>query len=100
MRTDRWLIAALIFLVGGIWLLLAWCHGNVGFSFAYPISGTKFNMDITSTGAPALAAIPLVILGLTMMLIALVVAIIAQFRGLDTAAQPEQITRLRIPFEE
>jgi hypothetical protein len=102
MRIDRWLIAALLFIGSGVWLILAWCHGTVGFNFAYPFDGTKLAFDVTSVGFPVIVGIPLVALGLLFMLIALLAALIAQFHSADSTAprsrEPE-FTRLNIPFE-
>ncbi|HEY2860875.1 MAG TPA: hypothetical protein VGJ21_20870 [Terracidiphilus sp.] len=97
MRTDRWLIGALALLVGGIWLLLAWCHGNMGLNFAYPVDGTKLSFDVVSMGAPVLIGIPMIFLGLVLMAVALVAAIIAQFHRPDVA-ELDPITHIR--FEE
>jgi len=117
MRTDRWLLVSLVLLVAGVWTIFAWCHGNFGFSFAYPVAGTKLAFDVASMGAPVLIGIPLVFLGLLFMLIAVLAALIAQFRpnyysrrwpeaesgwaSSRAASQPKQgeFTRLNIPFE-
>ena len=113
MRIDRWLIAALALLVAGIWTIFAWCHGTVGLNFAYPFDGTKLAFDVNSVGVPIIVGIPLVFLGLLFMLIALLGALIAQFRPNYyprrwpderpewAASKPKQneFTRLNIPFE-
>lgn len=90
MRTDRWFIASLVLLVSGVWSLLEWCHGTVGLGFALPVAGTKFTADITSTGAPVLVGIPLVIFGLLFMLIALLAALFAQFRSPIRNSKPAE----------
>jgi hypothetical protein len=97
MRTDRWLIGALALLIGGAWLLFAWCHGNIGLSFAYPVDGTKFNFEVVSMGAPVLVGIPMIFLGAVLMAIALITAVIAQFHHPDVA-ENDPITHIR--FEE
>lgn len=84
-------------LIGGTWLLFAWCHGNIGFSFAYPVAGTKLNFEVLSTGAPVLVGVPMIFLGLVLMAIALVTAVIAQFQRPDVA-EHDPITHIR--FEE
>lgn len=81
MRADRLLIGAVLLLGGGLWLIFAYCHGTTGLSFALPVSNTKLNIDVTTMGAPVLAGVPLVILGLLMMAVAFLAAIVAQFRG-------------------
>lgn len=80
MRADRLLIAAGLFLGFGLWFLFAFCHGNVGIGFALPVAGTKFNMDTTTMGVPALVGIPLTIVGILLLAVALIAAIIEQFR--------------------
>ena len=99
MRTDRWLIAALVFLVGGLWLTFEWGHGNVGLNVAIPMATTKISIDVFTTGWPVLTGLPLVLVGLVLMLIALVTAVVAQFHH-PTAAEPDRVTRLNIPFDE
>ncbi len=92
MRTDRWLIASLVLLVSGVWSLLEWCHGTAGFNVAFPVAGTKLTLDITSTGAPVLAGVPLIIFGLLLMFIALLAALLAQFRPPVRSSKPAEPT--------
>src|ERR1700741_581191 len=99
MRTDRWLLGALALLVGGTWLLFAWCHGSIGLNFAYPVAGTKLNFEVVSMGLPVLIGIPLIFLGLVLMLVALLAAVIAQFQRPDVPER-DSFTGLKIPFEE
>ena len=101
MRTDRWLIAALVFLVAGVWTTFAWCHGTVGFNFAYPFAGSKLAFDVTSMGVPVLVGIPLVLLGLLFMLIAFLAALVAQFTSSESRERRRnsEFTRLNLPFE-
>lgn len=102
MRTDRWLIAALVFLVSGVWTIFAWCQGTVGFNFAYPFDGTKLSFDVTSMGVPVIVGIPLVVLGLLFMVTAFLAALVEQFHssgsGHRRSREPE-FTRLNLPFE-
>ncbi|MGB8029364.1 MAG: hypothetical protein WCF30_06830 [Terracidiphilus sp.] len=90
MRTDRWLIASLVLLVSGVWSLLEWCHGAVGLNFALPVAGTKLTVDIASTGAPVILGVPLVIFGLLFMLIALLAALLDQFRRHARPSKPAE----------
>jgi len=98
MRTDRWLIAALVFLVGGLWLTFEWGHGNAGLSVAFPAEGTKLVIDITTTGWPVMTGVPLALVGVLLMAVAFISAVIAQFHRPDEA-EPDSVTRLRIPME-
>ena len=99
MRTDRWLLGSLVLLVSGIWMLLAWCHGNVGLNFAYPVAGTRLNIEVVSTGAPVLVGIPLIFLGVVLMAIAFIAALIAQFQRPE-GTDSEPVTHLKIPFQD
>jgi uncharacterized membrane protein len=98
MRTDRWLIAALVFLVGGLWLTFAWCHGNVGLNVAFPAASTKLAIDLTTAGWPVIVGVPLILLGVLLMILAFLLAVIAQFQRPD-AARGDSMTRLRIDSE-
>jgi uncharacterized membrane protein len=99
MRTDRWLIAALVFLVGGLWLTFEWGHGNVGLSVAFPMASTKLSINVFTTGWPVLTGLPLVLVGVVLMVIALIAALVAQFHHPE-APEPDTVTRLNIPFNE
>jgi hypothetical protein len=81
MRADRMLIGAVLVLGAGLWVLFAYCHGNVGFNIAYPISGAKLQVDFTTMGAPALIGVPLVLIGSALLVIAFIGSIVAQFRS-------------------
>ncbi|HEY3707418.1 MAG TPA: hypothetical protein VGL22_20320 [Terracidiphilus sp.] len=98
MRTDRWLIAALVCLVGGLWLIFAWGHGNAGFNVAIPMAATKLAIDYTSTGWPVIVGVPLILIGILLMVGAFITAVIAQFHRADEL-QSDSMTRLRIPNE-
>lgn len=98
MRTDRWLLAALLFLVGGLWLTFEWGHGSVGLNFAFPMAGTKLTINVFTTGWPVLTGLPLVLIGVVLMGIALIAAIIAQFRRSDLGDN-DSMTRLKIPSQ-
>lgn len=98
MRTDRWLIAALLLLVGGLWLTFEWGHGSAGLNVAFPAEGTKLAINVTTTGWPVMTGVPLVIVGVLLMAAAFVTAVIAQFHRPDEA-EPDSVTRLRIPME-
>lgn len=99
MRTDRWLISALVFLVGGIWLTFEWGHGSVGLDVAFPAERTKVTIDVFSTGWPVIAGIPLAIIGTALMAVALVAAVVAQFHRPEEA-EMDTMTHLKIPFED
>jgi len=100
MKLARVVIAAVLFLVAGLWTLFAYCHGTTGFSFAVPVEGTSIHADITTTGVPALVGLPLVGLGVLLLLIGFIAAIVVQFKRNVTASEPETPAKRREPFEE
>ena len=96
----RVLIAAVVFLGGGLWVLFAYCDGTVGANFGYPLTTNKITMNITTTGVPMLVGLPLVLLGLLLMLIAFIGAIVMQFRKPREERREDETPRREIPFEE
>lgn len=95
MRADRWLLLAVLFLGCGLWSLFAYCHGNAGLSFAFPVSASSVSLDLKTTGAAVWIGIPLTALGLILMLVAVVSAILAQFRRPNHAARVSEPTPIR-----
>ena len=79
MKSDRMVIAAVLFLAAGLGLLFGFCDGTTALNVAYPFSRTSMHLDITSTGIPVLAGLPLVAAGALLLLFAFVAAIAAQF---------------------
>lgn len=88
MRADRWLLLAVLVLGCGLWILFAYCHGNAGLAFALPVSGSSVSLDLKTTGAPVLIGIPLTAVGAILLLVAIISALMAQFR------RPYRATRL------
>ena len=80
-------------------MIFAYCNGTVGFSFAYPISGTKLAFDITTTGAPVVVGLLLVGIGAFLMLIVFIAAIVEQFRRPRAVVREEVTSRRDMPFE-
>lgn len=99
MRTGRVLIGAVLFLGAGIWVLFAYCNGSTGASFAYPLSGCKLTIDLTTIGTPVVVGIPLVGIGMLLMAIAFIGAIVAQFRGPRVELREDISPRRDMPFE-
>src|SRR5215467_14415497 len=50
MNSERTLLTSILFLLLGLGLIFGYCHGTVGFSAAYPVSGTSLQVAINSTG--------------------------------------------------
>ena len=100
MRTGRVLIAAVLFLGVGLWVLFAYCNGTVGVTFGDSLTANKLTMNITTAGVPTLMGLPLVGIGLLLMLIAFMGAIVMQFRKPREAPREDETPRREIPFEE
>lgn len=91
MKSDRLVIAAVLFLAGGLGLLLGFTNGTTGLSVGYPFSATRLHADITTTGIPVLVGVPLVAAGALLLVFALVAALASQFN------RPEQVITLNLP---
>jgi hypothetical protein len=100
MKSDRLVIGAVLFLAAGLGLLFGFCNGTTGLNLAYPFSGTNVHVDITTTGIPALAGLPLVAAGGLLLFIALIAAIISQFRRPESHHAPELPAKRQAPFQE
>jgi hypothetical protein len=53
MKTERPLIISVALLILGLSWLGSHSHGNVGFSFGWPLSASKFVVSLTDEGAAA-----------------------------------------------
>lgn len=100
MKSDRTVIAAVLFLAGGLGLLIAHVDGTTGLSVAYPVTATKLHADVTVTGWPVLAGVPMVAAGLLLLVIALIVAIVSQFRAPEPNRIADVPAKRQDPFEE
>lgn len=100
MKSDRVLIGAIIFLAAGLGLLFAYCHGTTGINLGYPWNVTSIHIDITTTGLPALIALPLLGAGLLLLFIALIAAIVSMLRSPQPARSADLSMRRQEPFEE
>jgi hypothetical protein len=102
MRSGRVLIAAVVFLAVGLWVLFNYCHGTTGFNVGIPVSATSVHIDLTTTGVPALVGVPLAGLGALLLVIAFLGALVGQFRRREPEpeAAPEVPAKRYEPFEE
>ncbi len=92
MKSDRLVIAAVLFLAAGLGLLFGFTDGTTGLNVGYPFSETRLHVDITTTGIPALVGMPLVAAGALLLFFALVAAIVSQFQR-----PPEAPLSLNLP---
>jgi hypothetical protein len=93
-------IGAVLFLAAGLGLLFGFTDGTAGVNLGYPFSATKLHVDITTTGIPVIAGLPLVAAGALLLFIALIAAIVSQFRQPERDYSPELPTKRQGPFEE
>ena len=100
MKSDRMVIGAVLFLAAGLGLLLGFTNGTANVNLGYPFSATKLHADITTTGIPVIAGLPLVAAGTLLLFIALIAAIVSQFRGHEPDHSLELPTKRQGPFEE
>jgi hypothetical protein len=77
--TGRLLIAAVAMLTGGIWTLVNYCNGTTSFNFGWPMDGSKLSVNLTTIGPAVWAGLPLILIGLTLLVIAFVASIVIQF---------------------
>lgn len=78
MNCERTLIAAVAFLVFGLGLIFAYCHGTVGLSAAVPVASAGLDIAINTKGLPAVAGVGGTLLGLVLLLVSVVQAIVGQ----------------------
>lgn len=78
MRSERPLIASVLFLATGLSLIFGYCNGTSSLNAAYPIAASVFHLDITTTGPAALGGITLTAIGLMLLAWALLGAIFGQ----------------------
>lgn len=100
MKSDRLVVAAVILVAAGISVLFAYCNGNTGLSFAFPVAGTAMHVDITTTGIPVLVGLPCLVIGAMLLIIAFFVALVSSFRHREVEVVPVDRPRREIPFEE
>jgi hypothetical protein len=100
MKSDRMVIGAVLFLAAGLGLLFGFTHGTANVSLGYPFSATNLHVDITTTGIPVIAGLPLVAAGALLLLFALIAAIASQFRRPEPFITLDLPAKRQGPFEE
>lgn len=80
MKPDRFVIAGVLFLSWGLWLIFGYCTGNTGISLGTPLSASSLNICITTNGPGALGGPVLILFGILMLVWALLWSIVGQFR--------------------
>ena len=74
------LVVAVVCLAVGIGVLFAFCHGNTGVQFAYPLSAASVHIDMTTTGVPAIVGFALTVLGAFLLIVATIIALVTMRR--------------------
>jgi len=59
MKSGRLLIAAVLFLGVGLWVLFEYCNGSAGLNFGNELSANRVSIDLTTTGVPMLVGFSL-----------------------------------------
>ncbi len=85
MKSDYVLIGSVLLLAIGLALIFGYTHGTVGFNAAFPVSSASLQVSINTTGLPAMAGVPLTLLGLLLLVIAVINAIVRQVPGTSRA---------------
>ncbi len=76
MHREKLTLASIVFLAIGLAWIISFWNGSVGFSAAHPVTASKFAMDVTVTGGPALGGIALTVIGAVMLLFCAVMAVV------------------------
>ena len=100
MKSGRVLIAAVLFLGAGLWVLFEYCNGSAGLNFGNELSANRVSIDLTTTGVPMLVGFSLAGIGLLLLLIAFIGAIVGQFRRPRESEHEKISSRRETPFEE
>lgn len=80
MKPDRFVIASVLFLSTGLGLIFGYCNGTAGMSASFPLSGASLSICTTTTGPGALGGVALTATGVLLLLCALLLSIVGQFR--------------------
>jgi ABC-type Na+ efflux pump permease subunit len=100
MKSDRLVIAAVLFLAAGLWLVLGFTHGATSLNVGYPFPENKLHADITTVGLPALLGVPLLAAGALLLFFAFIAAIVSQFRRPQSDLVAAQPAKRREPFAD
>ncbi len=92
MRSERPLIASIVFLATGLSLIFGYCTGSTSFNAAYPLAASALHLDVTTIGPAAVGGMALVALGLLLLIWALLGALVGQI-GLiaNHTREPERL---------
>ena len=93
MRSERPLIASVVFLATGLSLIFGYCNGATSFNAAYPLGASALHVDVTTIGPAAVGGMALVACGLLLLVWALLGALVGQIGLLaNNSREPDRIT--------
>lgn len=90
MRSGRVLIGSVVSLAVGLGLIFGYCHGTAAFNAAYPAAGASLQLNLITTGMPAMAGFAFTAIGLLLLIWALIEAITGQIPPLDVATRRQE----------
>jgi hypothetical protein len=93
LKPDRFVIASVLFLCWGLWLIFGYCNGTAGMSVASPLSGASLNICITTKGPGAAGGVALVAMGVLLLIWALIWSIAGQFRRDESSGKAANLPR-------
>ncbi len=82
MRSERPLIASILFLATGFTLIFSYCSGSSSFNAGFPIATSALHVEFTTIGPAALGGVALIASGLLLLVWALLMAIVGQITSL------------------
>ena|SRR5579862_2441568 len=78
MKSERPLIAAVLFLATGLSLIFGYCNGTSSFNITYPFAASALHLDVATVGPAALGGLALTAIGALLMVWAFLAAIVGQ----------------------
>ena len=99
MKSERPLIASVLFLATGLSLIFGYCNGTSSLNAAYPIAASVLHLDITTSGPAALGGITLTAIGVLLLIWALLGAIVGQITLIFRHREDDRILTSERIFE-
>ncbi len=76
MHREKLTLGSILFLALGIAWITSFWNGSVGFTAGQPVAASKFAMDVSVTGWPALGGVVLCAVGAIMLLVCAVMSMV------------------------
>ena len=99
MKSERPLIASVLFLATGLSLIFGYCNGTSSLNAAYPMAASVLHLDITTAGPAALGGITLTAIGVLLLIWALLGAIVGQITLIFRHREDDRILTSERIFE-